>query len=55
MQATVNGTVAKSLPQNKVILLTFLISNKCICYTDSYKIMLLISIAPMWKQKSFVK
>ena len=33
-QTTAIGTVAKSLPQNKVILLTHLISNSYIPYTD---------------------
>ncbi len=34
MQTTAIGTVAKSLPQNKVILLNRLISNNYIPYTD---------------------
>lgn len=38
MQTTAIGTVAKSLPQNKVILLTHLISNSYIPYTDLRKI-----------------
>ena len=33
-QTTAIGTVAKSLPQNKVILLNRLISNSYIPYTD---------------------
>lgn len=37
MQTTAIRTVAKSLPQNKVILLTCLISNSYIPYTDLYK------------------
>ena len=37
-QTTAIGTVAKSLPQNKVILLTHLISNSYIPYTDLRKI-----------------
>ena len=37
MQTTAIGTVAKSLPQNKVILLTHLISNSYIPYTDLRK------------------
>ena len=37
MQTTAIGTVAKSLPQNKVILLTHLISNSYIPYTDLLK------------------
>ena len=38
MQTTAIRTVAKSLPQNKVILLTCLISNSYIPYTDLHKI-----------------
>lgn len=38
MQSTAIGTVAKSLPQNKVILLIRLISNSYILYTDLQKI-----------------
>lgn len=38
MQTTAIKTVAKSLPQNKVILLTRLISNSYIPYTDLRKI-----------------
>ena len=38
MQTTAIGTVAKSLPQNKVILLNLLISNSYIPYTDLHKI-----------------
>lgn len=38
MQTTAIRTVAKSLPQNKVILLTCLISNSYIPYTDLRKI-----------------
>jgi len=38
MQTAAIGTVAKSLPQNKVILLTCLISNSYIPYTDLRKI-----------------
>ena len=38
MQITAIGTVAKSLPQNKVILLNLLISNSYIPYTDLRKI-----------------
>ena len=37
MQTTAIRTVAKSLPQNKVILLTCLISNSYIPYTDLHK------------------
>lgn len=37
MQTTAIRTVAKSLPQNKVILLTCLISNSYIPYTDLQK------------------
>ncbi len=37
MQITAIGTVAKSLPQNKVILLNLLISNSYIPYTDLRK------------------
>ena len=37
MQTTAIRTVAKSLPQNKVILLTCLISNSYIPYTDLRK------------------
>lgn len=37
MQTTAIRTVAKSLPQNKVILLTCLISNSYIPYTDLLK------------------
>jgi len=36
-QNAANGTVAKSLPQNKVILLNLLISNSYIPYTDLQK------------------
>ena len=36
-QTTAIGTVAKSLPPNKVILLTHLISNSYIPYTDLHK------------------
>jgi hypothetical protein len=36
MQTTAIRTVAKSLPQNKVILLTCLISNSYIPYTDYF-------------------
>ena len=38
MQFTAIGAVAKSFPQNKVILLTRLISNIYISYTDLRKI-----------------
>lgn len=38
MQTTAIGTVAKSLPENKAILLTLLISNRYIPYTDLLKI-----------------
>ena len=38
MHTTAIGTVAKSLPQNEVILLTLLISNRYIPYTDLPKI-----------------
>lgn len=38
MQTTAIRTVAKSLPQNKVILLTCLISNSYIPYTDLQKV-----------------
>lgn len=37
MQTTAIRTVAKSLPQNAVILLTFLISRRYIPYTDLRK------------------
>ena len=37
MQTTAIRTVAKSLPQNDVILLTLLISKRYIPYTDLYK------------------
>ena len=37
MQTTAIRTVAKSLPQNEVILLTLLISNRYIPYTDLLK------------------
>lgn len=37
MQTTAIGTVAKSLPQNKVIILTRLISDIYIPYTDLRK------------------
>ena len=37
MQTTAIGTVANSLPENEVILLTLLISKRCIPYTDLYK------------------
>ena len=37
MQSTAIGTVAKSLPQNDVILLTLLISKRYIPYTDLRK------------------
>ncbi|RGR82263.1 hypothetical protein DWY21_17040 [Phocaeicola plebeius] len=45
MQTTAIRTVAKSLPQNKVILLTCLISNSYIPYTDLHKIFLFIPIS----------
>ncbi len=38
MQTTAIGTVANSLPKNKVILLTPLISNRYIPYADLMKI-----------------
>ena len=38
MQTTAIRTVANSLPQNEVILLTFLISKRYIPYTDLRKI-----------------
>ncbi len=38
MQTTAIGTVAKSLPQNVVILLTLLIPKRYIPYTDLRKI-----------------
>ena len=38
MQTTAIGTVANSLPENEVILLTFLISSRYIPYTDLLKI-----------------
>lgn len=34
MQTTAIGTVANSLPQNEVIFLTILISNRYVPYTD---------------------
>ena len=37
IQTTAIGTVAKSLPQNEVILLTLLVSNRYIPYTDLRK------------------
>ncbi len=37
MQTTAIGTVANSLPENEVILLTLLISKRCIPYTDLRK------------------
>ena len=37
MQTTAIGTVAKSLPQNVVILLTLLIPKRYIPYTDLHK------------------
>ena len=37
MQPTAIGTVANSLPENKVILLTLLISKRYISYTDLRK------------------
>lgn len=37
MQTTAIGTIAKSLPQNEVILLTILISSRHIPYTDLMK------------------
>ena len=39
MQTTAIGTVAKSLPQNVVILLTLLIPKRYIPYTDLQKIL----------------
>ena len=39
MQTTAIGTVANSLPENEVILLTFLISKIYIPYTDLRKIL----------------
>lgn len=38
MQTVVIGTVAKSLPENEVILLTLLISRRYIPYTDLRKL-----------------
>ena len=38
MQTTAIGTVANSLPENEVILLTLLISKRYIPYTDLRKI-----------------
>ena len=38
MQTTAIGTVANSLPENEVILLTLLISKRYIPYTDLQKI-----------------
>ena len=38
MQTTAIGTVANSLPENEVILLTLLISRRYIHYTDLRKI-----------------
>ena len=38
MQTTAIGTVANSLPENEVILLTLLISKRYIPYTDLHKI-----------------
>ena len=38
MQTTAIRTVANSLPENEVILLTLLISKRYILYTDLYEI-----------------
>ena len=38
MQTTAIGTVANSLPENKVILITLLNSSRYISYTDLHKI-----------------
>lgn len=51
MQTTAIRTVAKSLPQNKVILLTCLISNSYIPYTDLQKFFLLLFDKPTIMKK----
>ena len=43
MQTTAIRTVAKSLPQNEVILLTLLISGRYIPYTDFRKDLVLVA------------
>ena len=45
MQTTAIRTVANSLPENEVILLTLLISKRYIPYTDLLKIFLFIPIS----------
>lgn len=45
MQTTAIGTVANSLPENKVILITLLNSSRYIPYTDLRKIFLFIPIS----------
>lgn len=44
MQTTAIGTVANSLPQNEVIFLTILISNRYVPYTDLRKYFVLPTI-----------
>ena len=47
MQTTAIGMVANSLPKNKVILLTLLISKRYIPYTDLRKIAGIIEVNPI--------
>jgi len=50
MQTTAIGTVANSLPQNEVIFLTILISNRYVPYTDLRKILVGDTRLPRWGQ-----
>ncbi len=51
MQTTAIGTVAKSLPQNVVILLTLLISKRYIPYTELQKIFVTKTYFPQYPLK----
>ena len=52
MQTTAIRTVANSLPQNEVILLTLLISKRYIPYTDLRKIFVTTAYFPQYPLKS---
>ena len=51
MQTTAIGTVASSLPENEVILLTLLISKRYISYTDLRKIFVTKTYFPQYPLK----
>ena len=53
MQTTAIGTVANSLPENEVILLTILISSRYISYTDLL-IISAIAFAPLYSLKELI-